>query len=221
MRCRASYIARPLCKLQHFAIRAWHCNNNGPRDKIYQTRIVASKKKASPLAPPFRCRGCRPILCRHPAQTKDRPDRATRRRPIQRYTFPAYTARAFPRDYFSATSHTMFAVVGGTGPARPAVSHKAAVRQPLLPRKLRWGVGAAPAVTSWPMELLCERSALSPRPEPAIDGDLMKALIYRSPFDATLGLCGWRSLLTAAGLCARKTTVRGWVALEREGRRKV
>ena len=124
-------------------------------------------------------------------------------------------------NVFPATSHTMFAVVGGTGPARPAVSHKAAVRQPLLPRKLRWGVGAAPAVTSWPMELLCERSALSPRPEPAIDGDLMKALMYRSPFDATLGLCGWRSLLTAAGLCARKTTVRGWVALEREGRRKV
>ena len=48
----------------------------------------------------------------------------------------------------------------------------------------------------------------------------MKALIYRSPLDATLGLCGWCALLTAAGLCARKTTVRGWVALKRVGRRE-
>ena len=73
-----------------------------------------------------------------------------------------------------------------------------------------------PRLLAGPVELLCEPSTLSPRPEPAINGGLMKALIYRSPLVATLGLCGWRTLLTAAGLCARKTTVRGWVALARE-----
>ena len=44
----------------------------------------------------------------------------------------------------------------------------------------------------------------------------MKALIYRSPLVATLGLCGWRTLLTAAGLCSEDNRVRGWVALARE-----
>ena len=173
------------------------CNIKGVAPELNWWLVPSAKRLNDHRnLPQFRCRGCCPPG--YSAATPPRPRTSTgdHSTPARANGTVRPAPSCFPDEgdpqlqYFPATSHTMFVAVSGTGPVRPAVSYNAA---PGSHSSLASFVGVwapPPLLLAGPMELLCEQSALSPRPEPAINGGLMKALIYRSPLDATLGLCG-------------------------------